>query len=466
MPLSELPDEVLDAVMPLDRRLNIGNFAVEPKFRSWLAKRRQLVLDTIEPGNMANKTMHALAMCTGLQKLDVTSCMFPLTDKEISGIVRSIPTSVREINFESNPRIKRVELRYFQRLTALETLCLHHTQTTNEWMVSLLPCIPRVKKLMIGTNPITEGITRGNIFDDWQLPVNLEYLDVSNTEINRKHIGSLFGALSTCNSLKKLLISFNDLHNTVRLDHTLPTSLVELQMAMCSLETEEFILLLNRLPSTLQILDLSNNQISMSGGDFVMLPPHLQELNMQHNRLTTFGVQILCHLLEGRTSFTSLDLSYQNMPGIPSWSTAQGNVFRLLPATLQRLHMISLNLTGADVRALAHLTRLDTLVLQRNKMIEDDGIRTLSKFHHLTTLNVCECGISDYGFLSSIAPMLTRLHTLNIGGNAGIRRASAEAIAKSSTTSLTRLTIVQSSMTHDDFKIIAKLPSLKRFTRS
>jgi Leucine-rich repeat (LRR) protein len=439
---------------------------VEPKFRSWLAGKQQLVLAPIKPGDMAKKTMAALAMCTNLQDLDGTSCMDFIECEEANALIRSIPASVRRVTLARNDAmgVFPINVQYFRRLTALEALNLGYSYMHNEWVASLLPCIPHVKRLVINNNPLASDKDNDDPFGTWKMPANLEYLDISNIGMDEIGVESLLGALVACPRLHTLDTSSNPIRNPIASEFMFSRSLATLQISYCNMDDQALISMLERLPSTLQILDVKYNRIRMTATEFVGLPLHLRELYIHGNFLNAAGIGSLCRMLQGQKSITALDLSSQDTGEWSTWKMAQGSAFQLIPTTLQTLELRDLRLKAAGMLALPPLANLATLELRHNPQIRDKGVRNLSKLRQLTDLDLHNTGITDVGFVGSVVPILTRLRKLDIGENPGITWASARVMSKSPTTSLTELSITPSSMQKMSFqRIIRALHSLKWF---
>ena len=219
-------------------------------------------------------------------------------------------------------------------------------------------------KTVLASIPALQGLTE------------LEIMDIDLHCSDEKAIC----ALSELRGLKRLSISYNQIQNL----YLIPHELFEVRK-----NAENLAAVLTKLPSSIEVLDISNNKISALDG--IENLPLLTSLNISYNEIYRISK------IEKCTTLKELSINRNRISDISSLSSL---------STLQSLHIAYNNIS--DVKALKNLAQLKTLDLSGNQVSD---LSPLSGLHHLSYLDLS--GNSKINELHALQA-LTNLEELNI----------------------------------------------------
>ncbi|XP_062394126.1 protein NLRC5-like isoform X3 [Sardina pilchardus] len=192
-----------------------------------------------------------------------------------------------------------------------------------------------------------------------------------------------------------------------------------LQLADCKLNNTslETLALVLQSPNSLITLDLSNNDLNDAGVQQLsagLCSPKckLQTLRLPGCNLSKESCRIIASLLQSPNSLITLDLSNNHLKdaGVEHLSAGMHS----LNCKLQTLRLPGCNLSKESCRIIASLLQspnsLITLDLSNNDL-NDAGVEHLSAGMHslnckLQTLRLCECGISNEGYVCLVLALM------------------------------------------------------------
>ncbi|OEL38541.1 MDIS1-interacting receptor like kinase 2 [Dichanthelium oligosanthes] len=350
-------------------------------------------------------TSFASPSSSGVCNLDQVESL-ELDDNMLHGIINPCLGKLRHLRYLSmGGNFLRGEIppSLLGNLTQIETIHLGENNLTGTFFFSSLANNSKLHEMVLSSNHRleieTEAVTWAPLFQ-------LEYLNLRNCIVNKRSNGVVPTFLSTQMSLSGIDLSHCSLRGKIPpwLVYNLSDFLLLNDNSMEFLEVEHINGLAGNMTSPLQVLDLSNNSISMAMPiGFAGLFTKLEYMDMSSNLLFG-GVPSLAEV----TSLQVLDLSHNRLTGelLPSLT---GNA-----SVLTSLLLSNNNLTGPVPPSGWGLQQLVHLSLENNRF---SG--RLSPFlpnsSLLETLNVRNndlSGIIQDGLLSN-----QQLGVILLGGN-------------------------------------------------
>ena len=297
--------------------------------------------------------MKATQHITSLRKLSLgnNNISIEVSNELASAIKVNKHLEVVEL-FSSNLKSSAITiLQSLSTISTLKNLNINNNRITEEAGEALASVILRntgLKELHLSDNDLGEGTIK--VAKVLQQITSLRSLDFGNNNISKAAVSDLALAIKSNKHLKKLLLHDNNLHFS----------------AISILESLSTI-------SSLQFLNINNNQIGEAGGKVLALViknnKGLRQLYVRHNNIQN-SVTKLSEVIKSITSIDTLDLGNNNLLEIPCDELAGSNNSSF--TELQSHHTLQSSVT-IMLNALTSTTKLRILNLYGNVITETAG---------------------------------------------------------------------------------------------
>ncbi|XP_071786207.1 uncharacterized protein [Asterias amurensis] len=235
--------------------------------------------------------------------------------------------------------------------------------------------------------------------------------------IQRDDIGPLFSIVAAAGCVSLLFLSKNDLHGLKGDEITPVSSLNELHLNACGIQSGDIVPLFSIVAAAGSVSKLVLDQNNLHGikGDEITLVSSLNELHLYECGIQSDDIGPLCSIVAAAGSVSKLVLDKNNLHGI------KGDEITLV-SSLNELHLYECGIQSDDIGPLCSIVAaagsVRTLVLRKNDLhgIQGDQITQVSS---LEDLSLEECGIQrdDIGPLFSIVAAAGSVSTLLLSKN-------------------------------------------------
>ncbi|TVU06991.1 hypothetical protein EJB05_47029, partial [Eragrostis curvula] len=355
-------------------------------YSNWISN-----LTSLKVVDLSMNTLHEVNGICKLRKVEFLN----LGANMLHGIINPCLGKLHRLNYLNmghNFLRGEISSNLLANLTRLQTIHLGGNNLTGTFVFSWLANYSMLSELVLSNNPELEIETE---LETWTPLFQLEYLDLSDCIINKRRNGAIPAFLSTQMGLSGIDLSRCSLRGTVPswLIYNLSDILLLQGNNIDFIEMVPVKWLDGNMTSVLQVLDLSNNRISMViPDDFASPFASMEYLDMSSNLLYG-GVPSLAEA----TSLQVLDLSFNRLTGeIPPSLNGNGSI-------LTSLLLSDNDLTGPMPPSRWSLTELVHLILENNRF-SGNLSSVLSSSSQLKELNVRNndlSGIIHDGILSS-----------------------------------------------------------------